>query len=69
MVFEHSSIFSDSVPDFHLICSLQNTLRGKSFADVDVLKNYLDYFASKVAQFYMDRILTLPERRLKFVEK
>jgi histone-lysine N-methyltransferase SETMAR len=56
--------------DYHSFRSLKNPLNGKNFTSLEACKNHLEqFFARKTGKFYMDGIIKLPERRLKFIDK
>ena len=43
--------------DYHLFLSLQNSLQGKSFIDLEDVKKHIEnFFSSKPAKFYADSI-------------
>ncbi|CAK9820384.1 Mariner Mos1 transposase [Anthophora quadrimaculata] len=56
--------------DFHLFRSTQNSLNGKIFNDADDVKSHLiQFFIGKNQKFYEHRIMTLPERWQKVIDK
>ena len=56
--------------DFHLFRSLQNSLNGKKFNSLEDCKRHLEqFFAKKDKKFCKDRIMKLPEKWQKVVEK
>ena len=68
-VLPHPSYSPDIAPsDYHLFLSLQNSLQGKSFIDLeDVKKHVENFFSSKPAKFYADGIFKLPDRWTKVI--
>jgi len=55
--------------DYHLFYSLDNHLRGRSFANEGDLRNALtDFFASKTADFHHQGIVQLQERWKKVLD-
>ena len=56
--------------DFHLFRSLQNSVNRKSFSSLEDCKRHLEqFFAQKDIKFWEDRIMKLPERLQKVVQK
>ena len=68
-VLPHRPYSPDIAPsDYHLFLSLQNSLQGKSFIDLeDVKKHVENFFSSKPAKFYADGIFKLPDRWTKVI--
>ena len=62
--FVYSSWYIGSqIVDYHLFCSLQNHLNGKTFDSNEAVKNELiQFFASKNQTFYENVIMKLTER-------
>ena len=55
-------------PKHHLFLSLQNSLQGKSFIDLEDVKKYIEnFFPLKPAKFYADGIFRLPDSRTKVI--
>lgn len=70
-VLSHPPYSPDLEPsDYHLFRSLQNSLNGKIFNNVDDVKSHLiQFFNSKDQTFYERGIMTLPERWQKVIDK
>ncbi len=66
----HPPYSPDVAPsDYHLFRSLQHSLAGKRFYEVDDVKKHLTtYFAGKSTEFYKQGIGKLPDRWKKIVE-
>ena len=69
----HLPYSSDIAPsDHHLFLSLQNSLQGKSYIDLEDVKKYIEnFFSSKPAKFYADgifRLLIVGQRLLIIIE-
>ncbi|XP_052834133.1 histone-lysine N-methyltransferase SETMAR-like [Octopus bimaculoides] len=65
----HPPYSPDIAPSsYHLFFSLQNSMQGKTFKDLDGVKMHLDnFFSSKPVKFYADGILKLPDRWAKVI--
>ena len=65
----HPPYSPDLAPsDYHLFRSLEHSLRGKRFINVDQVKKHLSqYFASKSKSFYQRGIYLLPEKWQKVI--
>lgn len=63
-VLPHPAYSPDLAPtDYYLFRSLEISVRGRSFENVDDLRKYLDqFFASKPQSYYRDGIRQLPDR-------
>ena len=70
-VLIHRPYSPDIVPsDFHLFCSLQNSLNGRNFHSLEDSKRHLQqFFAQKDKKFWEDGIMKLPEKWQKVVEQ
>ena len=68
-VLPHPPYSPDIAPsDYHLFLSLQNSLQGKSFIDLEDVKKHIEnFFSSKPAKFYADGIFKLPDRWTKLL--
>ena len=54
--------------DYHLFLSLQNSLQGKAFIDLEGVKTHVaNFFSSKPSKFYADGIFELPDRWTKVI--
>lgn len=67
----HPAYSPDLAPsDYHLFRSLQNSLSGKKFENLEACQKHLDQFiAQKDDQFWKDGMMKLPERWLKVVQQ
>ena len=67
----HQPYSPDFAPsDYHLFCSLQNYLNGKSFNTNEAIKNELiQFFASKNHTFYGSGSRKLTKRWQKVIEQ
>ncbi|GFW27189.1 uncharacterized protein TNCV_94151 [Trichonephila clavipes] len=55
--------------DYHLFCSLQNFLNGKTFnSEEQITQAVENFFQSKPATFYKEEIYKLPEREEKVID-
>ncbi|KAF2352919.1 hypothetical protein FHG87_016325 [Trinorchestia longiramus] len=63
-VLPHPPYSPDLAPsDFHLFCSLQNSLKGKEFDSDEDVKSFLDiFFTKKEPTFFKQEIKNLPNR-------
>ena len=69
-VMLHPPYSPDLTPsDQYLFRSLQNSLNGKTFNDDEAVKSHLFQFSADKDQFYERRIMKLPERWQKVIEK
>ena len=67
----HPPYSPDLAPlDYYLFQSLQNSLNGKTFNDIEAEKLHLvQLFADKDQKFYESRIIKLSERWQKVIER
>ena len=67
----HPPCSPDFAPfDYHLFCSLQSHLNGKTFDSNEAVKNELiQFFASENKTFDENGIIKLTKRRCKVIEQ